>query len=95
MRQRLLKTFSFNDYPCPQATIRPVTSSALGTLSGPSASYPQPDRHPMVADLLHINHPTLSLLRAVAPRIPPPEMISPSRYFPVQVSALCLKCCSP
>ena len=45
MRQRLLWAFSFNDYPCPQAAIHPVTSSALGALSGPSASYPQPDNH--------------------------------------------------
>lgn len=95
MRRRLLQAFSFNDYPCPQAAIHPVTSSALGALSGPCASYPQPDRHPVLANLLHISHPTLSLLRAAAPRIPPPEMISPSRYFPVQVSALCLQCYSP
>lgn len=52
MSQRLLWAFSSNYYLCPLAAIHPLTSSALGTPSGPSASSPQHE----LADLLHVDH---------------------------------------
>ena len=85
MRHRPLQAFSFSNHPCSQAAARPVITSAWELWW----SYPQPAGRLRLADLLPVNHPTLSHLHAVAPRLPPPEMISPSKSSPVHVSALC------
>lgn len=84
MRHRLLQAFSLSGHPRSQAAVHPVATSALERWW----SYPQPDGPPM-ADLLPVNHPTLSHLHAVAPRVPPSEMTSPSTSSPVHMSALC------